>query len=480
MSDSRFISRGAMINMGGNLARSIVSLLNVLLPRVFSQATFGMFLTLQSFVYTASTLVGLGLSQGMVWWIPRLKAENRFSSGTVWNGLWWVLAFSSFIVICTGLSFVLFHSVLPKTLQEIPVIFFIICIAAIPAHVALLYACGCLLGIRRPEYSALYAQFLAISLVTIIALLLSLTQLPNALAWSLLGATWLCAGIVIYHLHRHFPPESRNRLQSVEKPLLVYSLPIAFYNTALNALGRIDLWIVFAMLGAAHAAQYGIMLMLAGGIIPVSTSYSRLIVPVVSGMDRNAIRSKLKEVFSYTIEMVAIIQFAIAFFMFLFPKELLSIAGTQYSIDTTPFLILIMRFLISGYTGPAAQVILGMGKSRILLWTDLAILAFASLMNYLLIPEFGLRGAALSMLTAIIVQGSIYITLQTRIAGQWMFSLRVMLNFVWMAMVILCVFIMQPQIASLSFIQRIPLLLTATLFYALWLWHNRRRLRPRQ
>ena len=480
MSDSHFISRGALINMGGNLARSIVSLLNILLPRVFSQTTFGMFLTLQSFVYATSTLVGLGLNQGMTWWIPRLKAENRFSPSTVWNGLWIVLAFSSLIVICAALSFGLFHDILPKTLQEIPVIFLIICITAIPAHVALLYACGCLLGVRKPEYSAIYAQFLSISLVTVIALMLSLTNLSNALAWSLLIATWLCAGIVIYHLRQHIPPEPLQRLHLVDKRLLAYSLPVAFYNTVLNALGRIDLWIVFAILGSAKAAQYGIMLMLAGGIIPVRQSYASLIVPVVSGMDRNTLRSKLREIFSYTIDMVSMIQFAIAFAMFFFPRELLSIAGTQYSVDTMPFLILIMRFLITGYSGLSAQVILGMGKSSILFWTDLAILAFAIIMNCLFIPEFGLRGAALSMLIAIVIQGVMYVTIQTCIVGQWMVKPHVMLNFVWMAVVISGTFIMQSSIAALPFLQRIAIFLVAMLFYALWVWRNRQRLRPRQ
>ena len=479
MSDSRFILRGSLLNMGGMIARTIFSLLNILLPRVFSQATFGMFVSLQSFVYATSTLVGLGLNQGMQWWIPRLKAENRFSSGTVWNGFRLVMISSTVIVLVVTILFALFHSLLPKTLHEIPVIFFCICMAAIPANVVLYYSCGSLMGIRKPQYTALYAQFLSISLVTVIALILSLTHLSYALAWSLLSANLLCAGIVIYHLRRHIPPEPMPRLMSIDKKLLDYSLPIAFYSTVISALECIDLWLVFMILGAKKAALYGITLMLAGGVVQVSRSYSRLIVPVVSGMDSNTLRIKLKDVFSYSVNMVLMIQFAIVFTMFFFPKELLSLAGTQYSVDTVPFLILVISYLIVGYSELSGQVILGLGKSSILLWIDLTILVFATIMNALLIPEFGMRGAALSTLTAYSTRGFIYVTIQTRLAGQWLYNFRVMLNAVWMAIVFICIVIIQPQIASLSFFQRIPLFLTAMSLYALWVWRNREQMSPR-
>lgn len=480
MSDSRFIFRGSLINMGGMLARIIFSVLIILLPRLYSQETFGMFISLQSLVLAGSQLIGLGLDQGMSWWIPRLKAENKFSAGIIWNGLWIVSAFSILITVAAALLFGLCHAALPATVQEIPVLFFGICMAAVPANIIMNYSCGCLMGIRKPEYSAIFAQFLSVSLVPVIAILLSFTDLTHALAWSLCLSNWLCAIIVLWYLRRHIPPDPVTGFDWINPRLLSYSVPAAFYSFILNTFARIDLWIILWLLGPAYAAVYGVMQMLAGGIGKVCWSYVPLIVPVVSGMDPDARRRRLPDVFSYAIHMVSIIQFAIAVAMLFFPKEFLSISGRQYAQDIVPFLILIAYNIVGGYVLLLAQVIMGVGKSSIVLLINIFILAMAVTLNVLLIPVLGLSGAALSSLIAIIVQGIIYVIIQTRLIGQWIFKPHVIFNAAWMAVAVIGISVMQSYIVSMPWLERVPLFLSGMCLYALWAWCNRNKMIPKE
>jgi O-antigen/teichoic acid export membrane protein len=480
MSDSRFILRGSLINMGGMLARIIFSVLIILLPRLFSQETFGMFISLQSLVLAGSQLIGLGLDQGMAWWIPQLRSENRFSSSMVWNGLLVVSAFSILTTVSAVSLFGLFHGMLPATLQEIPVLFFAICMAAVPANIAMNYSCGCLMGMRKPEYSAIYAQFLSVSLVPVIAIVLSFTDIAHALAWSLCISNWLCAIIVLWHLRRHIPPDPIAGFDWINHRLWAYSVPAAFYSFILNTFSRIDLWIVLWLIGPAYAAVYGVMQMLSGGIGKVCRSYSPLIVPVVSGMDKDARRQKLPEVFSYAVHMVSIIQFAVAAAMLFFPKEFLSISGRQYSVDIMPFLILIAYNMVGGYVWLCAQVILGAGRSGIVLVINIFILAMAITLNVLLIPVWGLKGAALSSLISIFVQGIIYVIIQTRLIGQWIFKPHVMFNAAWMTVVVISVVIMHSHIVSMPLLERALLFLSGMLLYVLWAWRDRKKMTPEQ
>ena len=83
------------------------------------------------------------------------------------------------------------------------------------------------------------------------------------------------------------------------------------------------------------------------------------------------------------------------------------IAGKSFITKENPVAvlgILMIGNLINGMFGLSGSVINGLGKSKFMLKMNIVSLVFAITMNYLLIPLFGIAGAALSSMSYQILQ----------------------------------------------------------------------------
>jgi O-antigen/teichoic acid export membrane protein len=244
-------------------------------------------------------------------------------------------------------------------------------------------------------------------------------RIRDSLAWSLFAATWLCALIVLWRMKKFFPTGREKISFFPERRLLEYSVPLAFSNWAMSGLFSIDLWLVAFLIGPSEAGIYGVMQMLADGVRKVRLSYDPLIVPVVSRMEEHAIPEKLPEVLSYSSHMVSSLQLIIALFLACFYREILSISGSQFAKFGTAFILLIASNLAGGFSGISYQTLLGLGKSSMLLKLNLAMMGIASAAGFILVPSYGLAGAASLSLSVAILQAAILFYLQTRIHGKW-------------------------------------------------------------
>lgn len=419
MSDSLFILRGSVINMIGMAIRAALSPLMMVIPRFFAQDIFGLFVFLRSLLSVFQQILGLGLGQGMAWWIPLRKREGRLSNGEIWG----VMVFA---VLCSTVGsglllgiFLVFKDHLPAVCRNAPLVFLCICFATIPGMVALTTACGCMDGIRKPVYRAFFSQSLALGLIPILILAFLFVGIPDALAWGLFGANWLCAVIVVWQM-RSFFPRGSDKLDLVpERSLFNYSVFLSFGRWVTSGLVNLDLWLVVFFLGASDAAIYGIMLMLSNSIRSVRRSYEPMIVPVVSGLEPEGLRSKLPVILNYVTHMISSLQLVVAIFITCFYRELLSISGQQYSQYPTVFLILVAANLVEGFYSASTQVLFGLGKSPDMLKVRLIVLGFAIASGLALVTRYGMAGAAATSLLIGIVNAAILFYMQADICGKW-------------------------------------------------------------
>jgi len=332
----------------------------------------------------------------------------------------------AFAVVCSTIGslflmggFLFFSGFMPEEYLRVSPVFLIVCLASIPGMIALDCACGCMDGIRRPKYNAFYGTSLAVGLVPVFAILMHFIGMPDALAWSLFTASWLCALIVLWRMKEFFPTGKEKIGLLPERRLLEYSVPLALSNWTLSGLLSIDLWLVACLIGPSKAGIYGVMQMLADGVGKVRLSYDPLIVPVVSRMEEHAIQKKLPEVLTYSAHMVSSLQLIVALFLACFYREILLISGSQFAKFGTAFILLIAANLAGGFSGISYQALLGLGKSSMLLKLNFAMLGIASAMGFILVHAYGLTGAASLALSIAILQAAILLYLQTRIHGKW-------------------------------------------------------------
>jgi O-antigen/teichoic acid export membrane protein len=210
---------------------------------------------------------------------------------------------------------------------------------------------------------------------------------------------------------------------------------------------------VMLFLGPEKAGAYGIMVTISNALQTIRVGFTPILTPVVAGMDKGRLKTDLKPVYSYCVFMVTFIQLMIGFFIVLFPDLILGIAGKDFIVQPETLGILLLVHLVAGFGGMSLVVLNGMGKSLYSLIMDIISLGVALASGYLLIPTFGLVGAALSMLcynVVAIICNNIYLLKM----GLQPYSLRLLSQVGWIIALVAFYIAINTQVIVLSMPQK--------------------------
>jgi O-antigen/teichoic acid export membrane protein len=419
-SDKEFLAKGSLISGLGLVTRIVSPALVILLARFYPQGELGLFITFQALVLTLSRLSVLGLDKGLLWYVPRMEGQGR---GNAYG-----LADSLLVASLISLLFLAVFAVAGATglieriesLRGRSLPFILLMIGSVWPIAAVQLFSSALEGKRLPQYRVVLALFLTTSLVPLIALLLK-----QALGDALSLAAGLFLGNFIGFLsflpviRARFAGEAWSKASWPNAELMRYSWPMAGSELVGNLLVRADLWMLLLLLGPEKVAVYAVMVTITNGLRTVRQAFDPLLIPIVSRMGNEDLRTKLRGPFSYATNMVSSIQLLIVCFLMVFPREILSLAGKDYAIEIFAFGILMVGNLVNGFLGLNGWVVLGMGRSRFNLLVNVCALPLNLICNWIFIPRLGIAGAALSATLTLLSQNLahyVYVRFVSRLA----------------------------------------------------------------
>jgi len=211
-----------------------------------------------------------------------------------------------------------------------------------------------------------------------------------AVSW----ATLLVAAVLLGRaLPKAFVPAGRS---PGLRALLRFSLP----QTLTSLLLQTILWTDSVLLGrlrpAAEVAVYAIVQRLLSPAQTVSTATGQMFAPRIAAEDARGDRSTLEVMLkrvTYWNVSLAIPVFAL---LLLVPEALLGVFGHTYRTGATALTILAAGQLFNAATGPLGQVINMSGRPYLTLVNNAAVAALNIVLCVILIPRYGLTGAACS------------------------------------------------------------------------------------
>jgi O-antigen/teichoic acid export membrane protein len=400
--DKNFLLKSTLYNFLSTALKAISPVLMIVLARIFGKEEFGIFVSLQAWILTLSHIAVLGLDRGLNWFLPQNNVNNRpayfgFNESLNRSLIMSVLIFAVLLVCISFEVHKYFESFAGLSFIELS----IYALSIVPWAVLHIFG-GTAEGIRKPQYRMFITDCVVYAFCPLISIAFYFSGVPYALPAGLLIGNVLGCFIYVPFIKRIFPFSLR--AGKLPKELLVYSIPRGFSEIVGSVLSRIDLWLVFLLLGPEEAGVYAIMVTISNGLKTIRRSYSPILLPVIAGMDKERLRTDLKPIFSYCVSIVTFIQLIIGFFIVLFPEQILMIAGKDFIVQPETLGILLFAHLFGGFFLLASNVLNGIGKSLYTLKMDIASLCLAALVNYLLIPVLGLPGAAFSTLAFILLQ----------------------------------------------------------------------------
>jgi len=455
--DKSFLLKSTLYNFLGTALKVISPVLMIVLARIFGKEEFGIYVSTQLWMLTLSKLAVFGLDRGLNWFLPQNNVNNRPLHLGVSESLNRSLILSviifAFWLICAIFGL---HKYSESLASLTSVELSIYALSIVPWAAIHIFG-GVAEGMRKPQYRMFVTDCAVYSFSPIISIAFYFAGIPYALAAGLLIANVLGCLIYVPLIKKILPFSLKNFSEKIPKELLVYSIPRGFSEIISSVLARIDIWMILLLLGPGDAGVYAVMVTISNGLRTIRQSYGPILLPVIAGMTEERLRTDLKPVFSYCVNMVTLIQLAIGFFIILFPDKILMVAGKDFIVQPETLGILLFAHLFGGFFLLTGTVLNGIGKSLYTLKMDIISLCMAFIVNYFLIPILGLPGAALSTLAFILLQ-SVWNNIYIFKLHLKLYSKKVIPYAVW-SVFLLFVYIFLPHIS--------PVLWQKIIFYVI-------------
>ncbi len=126
--------------------------------------------------------------------------------------------------------------------------------------------------------------------------------------------------------------------------------------------------------------------------------------PQVSALLARGERDRVQAVYQVSSTWLVVLSFPVYLSIAAFAPFVLGIFGSEFKKGTTALVILCGAMLIDMAAGAVTTVLLMAGKSSFVLWNSAATLATNVCLNVLLVPSFGMTGAAVAWAASIVVQ----------------------------------------------------------------------------
>lgn len=388
-----FLGRG--ISLGANF------LLTVLFTRLLGIDRYGLFVLARTVSFVLALIGSLGFGPTLVKFVSRFNAlERNDQTQLLLNYSFTVtLIFSSFL----GITLFFLSRYLAIFLFEDKelTIYLVVFAVTIPLQAILHTMYGFYRGMKEIKYRVLVeALILPISQLFLLGILSSFVESNFvAVSISVIGAYTISVFLsitLVKSINNHSVNISIFLKKSIKKNVLSYQFPLLLSST----LDFIMKWVDTLMLGilamSSVVGEYNIALRITAFVALPLMATNSIFAPIISELYSKRNLAELKVQYKYVTKMIFVFSSFILLIILVGSKYILGLFGVDFKLDSLTLLILGFGQLINVSMGASGQILTMTGSQKLNLYNSLFFLSASITLNYLLIPDYGLFGAALA------------------------------------------------------------------------------------
>lgn len=398
-------SGGAMLFVGKLFSYGSRLIITVLMARALGSAQYGAYNLALTVVELAVGVAALGLDTGILRYVAIFR--RRHQPAHIWSilqvgiGIPTVLGLilaAAIYVFATPISILIFND--PTLVVPLQVASLIV-----PVMVLLDQLDVAVRGLDHMDYSVLAQQFVAPSVRFVLLLGLFLVGMTAPLAiGAYVFSTAVAAVLLMVLLNRAF--HLRRPLGTMPGDtgqLIRYSMPVYFSNLV-QIFGASIQKIVLGVTGAiASVGIFGIasQLVLVGTVFHGSVTMAAM--PVIAALSDGGHREALGRLYRTTTKWAVTVNLPIFLILVLLAEPIMSIFGQDFEVGAPALVILACANLVNVGTGPCGAMLDMTGNSVAKLVNSIIVVEVSLLTSLLLVPTYGLVGAATAALIVAIV-----------------------------------------------------------------------------
>lgn len=213
----------------------------------------------------------------------------------------------------------------------------------------------------------------------------------------------LIAGV--FCIGKIFPAIKDKTLNPVYNPkeLLLYSAPLVFIGFLHYLLSWTDTIMLGIMKTSKDVGIYNAATQVPLLLSMVLWASNAIYAPVIASLFHDAERKRIENMFKTTTKWVYLIVLPISLILIFSAKGVMSIFGAGFIEKGAPVLIILtVAQFVNCITGGAGSTLTMTGKQNLELINSVALVLMNIVLNYLLIPKYGVSGAAIATAISII------------------------------------------------------------------------------
>jgi O-antigen/teichoic acid export membrane protein len=401
--DAPTMVRGAAHNVSGALLATLFSFaLSLVITHVVNVGRFGLFSIAWTVVLLAQAPAVLGLDTGAIRFVAlgASAGDERAVRGSMQTALLLTTAVSTAIAGALVwqaplLTTHFFHK--PDAVHLVRIVSF-----SLPALAIARVLVGCLQGLGIMGYSAQLNPVRGLVNILTAVPLLAVGLGVQGLAWASVATSWITVAVGVAFLLRVHPTAF------VPAPsawafgrMLRFSLPQTLTTMLLYAILWTDTLLLGRLRTAAEVGVYTIAQRLLSPAQTISTATGQMFAPRIVVEDARGDRPTLGRMLKQVTYWNVALSLPVFAGLLLFAHPLLSLFGATYAKGASALAILAAGQLFNAATGPLGQMINMSGRPYLTLLNNAAVAALNVGACLVLIPRYGVTGAACSTTGAI-------------------------------------------------------------------------------
>ena len=399
------VVRGAGIIFFGMIIGNLLGLANqILLGRFLGPGNYGLFNLGISVMMIFCVLPHFGLGSALTQFIPYNIKNNR--PDKVKAGIDFSLKFCLIVGVLVSIAlFILSDAIATKVFHtpELEVVIKVLCIA-LPFWAFHNTSLGFIQAFKKPEYQA-YIENISMK-----ALQISIFVISIFFGYRLLGAlfAYICAaifasGAYIYILYSKLYPSlnisilnPEQKKESVEKELVSLSWPLFLAGFTFLFMGYTDRILLGIYMTPVDIGIYAAAFAIASLMLFVFSSFSFNFRPLMAEYFAVNDISGMKKVYSSVTKWVFLLTFPAIIYLIFYSRDVIwLIYGEPFTKGSLALIVLSMGIAMNGLTGLTGEILIAIKKTKLNLLSEIIGAVSNVGLNILLIPKFGIIGAAI-------------------------------------------------------------------------------------
>lgn len=394
---------GGIITIGRLYAYANRFVITLLLARLLGAEQYGVYSLALSVAAITSTVSMLGLDDAVMRYVA-IYSSRRDESG-LWGALQVSLGTSLLLGVMLGAALFLLADIISVNLfhepQLTPLIRLIsIVIPFLTLSEMLMFATR---GFKKMEYSVIAENFVQLTLRLVLIVVLGMIGLNAYLAVIVFGISDIAASIVlVFFLNKEFPlRRPLNTARRDTREIYNFALPFWVSDLINTFRGHFQTILLGSLTTVTSAGIFAVVnkVNLLGHMSYRSIQTSSQ--PIIAELQSNGEWEQVGRLYKTISRWALTLNIPLILIMMLFPKQLLGMFGSSFTEGSSALMILALAELAIVITGMSGPIIDMTGHNKLKMVNSVTQVIISLGMNILLIPRWGLLGAALAALISI-------------------------------------------------------------------------------